>query len=113
MRAILFGNTDYLLQVYEGEFELLPRQCLETQLQLAFRDDDLGKKVVLRYKDNPQSDGIDLRYLPENAQSSDEIQEIEIDISSRAYNLIRERGKFGTRYNGSDKIDIEIVEVLK
>ena len=109
MRAVFFENMDYLLQVLEEEFKKLPSNPLEASLRPAFSEGDLGKRVVLEFEDNSQPDGIDLRYLPENAQSFDEIKEIRVRMNGRAYQLIQARRKFGTRYNGSEKVDIEIV----
>ena len=62
--------------------------------------------VTLEYGENNGPDGIDLKYIPKNPNSWESILEISVKINDRTYNHILERGSFGTRYNGSDKIQI-------
>jgi len=89
----------------EQELEELKIERIQTQLNRAFSDEDLGKLVSLEFGENKGPDGIELKYFPEN-ESWEKVKEIRVKINERAYNHVQEKGSFGTRYNGSDKIEI-------
>jgi len=105
MRAI-FDGQDYLLLLGKKENELvkLLNTNLEAKLEMALKDEDLDKKVILGVGDN--DDGIDLKYFPEEHKGWDDIKEIRVKVNQWAYKHILEYGTFETRYNGSDKIEI-------
>ena len=109
MQALFFDNSDYLIEVLDEEFLKLRESRLETSLIHAYERTDMGKRVTLEFKENEGTDGIKLIILPKNAQSWEEIQRIQIKIDEEAYQQVRKRGLFGTRYTGGAKIDIQIV----
>lgn len=65
-----------------------------------------GKILTLEVGEVRRSDGIEVNCIPENYASWEEIQEIRVRINEKAQRNIREIGRSGTRYNGSDKIEI-------
>ena len=103
-----FDGQDYMLMLDKKTQELqgLRQRKLEAPLTEHWGDKDLGKLVSLELADNSGSDGIELKHLPESAKSWEAIKIIQVKVNERAYNFIKERGNFGTRYNGSDKIEI-------
>ena len=108
MKAI-FDGADYSLMLERRTQELrkLRQGKLEAPLQQAFEPDkDLGKVVSLELAENDATDGIELKYLPEGSESWEAIQRIQVKLADRAYNHVMQYGQFGTRYNGSDKIEI-------
>lgn len=103
-----FDGQDYLLTLNRETQDLqeLQKKGLEAQLTEQWGTEKLGKLVTLELADNNGSDGIELKYTPCDAESWEAIQGIQVKINNQAYNYIKERGQFGTRYNGSDKIEI-------
>lgn len=103
-----FDGQDYMLMLDKKtrEFQGLRQGRLEAPLTEHWEDKDLGKIVSLELADNNGSDGIELEYLPDGAESWEAIQRVQVKMNERAYGYVRERGQFGTRYNGSDKIEI-------
>ncbi|MEK6887805.1 MAG: hypothetical protein AABX14_02550 [Candidatus Aenigmatarchaeota archaeon] len=103
-----FNGQDYTLMLNRETQELqgLQQRKLEAPLTEHWGDKDLGKTVSLELADNSEVDGIELRYLPVGAENWEAIQRVQVKVNKRAYSHIRERGQFGTRYNGSDKIEI-------
>jgi len=103
-----FDGQDYtlILDKAQGELRRLKEASLETQLKDHWSDQNLDKKVILQLGENNGPDGIELAYTPENAVSWEAIQEVNVTINENAYDFVRQRGEFGTRYNGSDKIMI-------
>jgi len=103
-----FDGQDYMLALERHTNDIVRlRDCkLETGLTSFFGDEDLGKRVTLEVADNRGSDGIEVTYLPEDASSWKKIQTIQVKINERALGYVEERRVFGTRYNGSDKIEI-------
>jgi len=103
-----FDGQDYMLMLdrNKGELQGLRQGKLEAPLTEHWGDKDLGKVVSLELVDNNGSDGIELKYLPEGAESWEAIQRVQVKMNERAYTYVRGRRQFGTRYNGSDKIEI-------
>jgi hypothetical protein len=103
-----FNGQDYFLFLEKKNEEIIKvkKIKLETKLTEPFRGVELKKRVTLEYCENDGPDGIELKYTPNNPNSWEAILEINIKINGRAYNHLLERGNFGTRYNGSDKIQI-------
>ncbi len=103
-----FDGQDYMLMLDKKTQELqgLLQEKVEAPLTEHFGGKDLKKIISLELADNNESDGIELKYLPDDFKSWESIQKIQVKINSRAYSHIQERGRFGTRYNGSDKIEI-------
>ncbi|MDP3026341.1 MAG: hypothetical protein Q8N63_01435 [Nanoarchaeota archaeon] len=103
-----FDGQDYMLMLDKkmDELQRLRKEKLEAPLTEHWGDKDLGKTVSLELADNNGSDGIELKYLPNGAESWEAIQRVQVKLNERAYSHIRGRGQFGTRYNGSDKIEI-------
>ena len=103
-----FAGQDYTLMLDKEKRELqrLPDEILEAPLTEHWGDKDLGKLVTLELNDTNRSDGIELRYFPEDAESWEAIQKVQVKINERARNNLITMGRIGTRYNGSDKIDI-------
>jgi len=101
-----FDGLDYTLYLdrKKGELENLKSKNLTAQLKKTFSTEDLGKLVILSYGENKGPDGIELVFFPEITW--DKFQEARVTINERAYQHIQERGSFGTRCNGSDKIEI-------
>ncbi len=108
MQALFFDNMDYLIEVLDKEFLKLQESRLETSLRHAYEGTDMRKGVSLELMENEGYDGIELKHLPVDAQSWEEIEHVRIRINDRAYLYVRARGKFGTRYSDA-KIDIQIV----
>ncbi len=108
MKAI-FNGQDYTLMLERRTQELqrLGQGKLEAPLKQAWEPDkDLGKVVSLELADTDAIDGIELKYLPNSAESWEAIRRVEVKMNERAYSHVRQHGQFGTRYNGSDKIEI-------
>jgi len=103
-----FDGQDYMLILDRKTQELqgVRQGKLEAPLTEHWGDKDLGKLVSLELADNNGSDGIELKYLPEGAESWEAIQRVQVRINERAYSHVRERGQFGTRYGMGDKIEI-------
>ncbi len=105
----MFDGQDYMLILDKetGELEQLHQRKLEATLTEPWGDEDLGKIVSLELADNNGSDGIELKNLPENAESWEAIKQVQIKINESAYSHVKERGRFGTRYGGiGNKIEI-------
>jgi len=101
-----FDGQDYSFYINKGELFELPEQSLEAQIQQPFTNTKLNKRAVLKSGENDGPDGIKLRTLPEEAQTWDEFKEINVTINKKARDYIQQTGSYGTRYNGSDKIEI-------
>lgn len=104
-----FDGQDYMLMLERRtqEFQKLRQGKLEAPLKQAWEPDkDLGKVVSLELAENDGMDGIELRHLPEDAESWEAIQRVQVKLNDRAYNHVMQYGQFGTRYNGSDKVEI-------
>jgi hypothetical protein len=103
-----FDGQDYMLMLDRSKRELqrLRQEKFEAPLTEHWGNKDLGKVVSLEFADNSGNDGIELKYLPEGAESWEAIQRVQIKVNERAYSHVKERRQFGTRYNGSDKIEI-------
>ncbi len=105
----LFDGQDYILMLQRENQELLQLKQgnkLTAKLTRPWGGGDLDKIATLELKENTEIDGIELKYIPENADNWEAIEEVRIRLNNRAYSFIGERGEFGTRYNGSDKIRI-------
>ncbi len=103
-----FGGKDYTFMLDKDLDELqgLRQGKLEAPLTEHWGGKDLGKIVSLEIADNDGSDGIELKYLPEDAENWDAIQRVQVKMNERAYDYVGERGQFGTIFDGSNKIDI-------
>ena len=103
-----FDGQDYMLMLAKEKRELqgLRQERLEAPLTEHWGDKDLGKVVSLELADNHGSDGIELKYLPEDAESWEAIQQVQVKMNERAYSHVETRGQFGTRYGMGDKIEI-------
>ncbi|HLC80606.1 MAG TPA: hypothetical protein VJG31_02435 [Candidatus Nanoarchaeia archaeon] len=103
-----FDGQDYLLILDKKTDELtrLRQEKLEALLTKLWEDNDLGKVISLEFADNNGNDGIELKYLPEGAESWEAIRKVQVRVNEWAYNHIRDRGQFGTRYGIGDKIEI-------
>ena len=101
-------GQDYMLMLdkAKNELEELRQKKLEAQLTEAWGDEDLGKLVTLELIDNNGPDGIELTYFPENPESWEAIQRVQVRVNERVYSHIKQRGGFGTRYGMGDKIEI-------
>lgn len=105
----VFDGQDYLLMLRKETEELqkLKQGKLEAQLQLAYEPDkDSGKKVTVGLAENNCSDGVELTFVREGKEGWNSIREIRIGLNNRAYANLIEHGQVGTRYNGSDKVEI-------
>ena len=104
-----FDGQDYTfyLDQKENELERVRTQSLEAQLVKPFGQGDWGKRAVLEFGENNGSDGIRLEFFPPEAEGVfDRITEVRVKMNQRAWDYVRERGQFGTRYLGGDKIEI-------
>lgn len=108
MRAEFDGQDYYFYFDKDGqELERVKTQKLEARLQKPFGQGDWNKKATLEFGENNGFDGIKLELLPESADGIwDRAQEVRVIINQRALSYVEERGRFGTRYNGSDKVEI-------
>ena len=104
----LFTGQDYLLFLDKENSELqrLRKERFEAKLTFQGERKDLDKIVSIELADNNAIDGIELKYLPSDAESWEAIKRVQVKINERAYKHVEQRGVFGTRYNGSDKIEI-------
>ena len=102
----IFDGQDYTIvtDISREEINKLTEGRLESDLMHSFSDEKWGKKVVLELGENNGVDGIKLKLFPENSAWVD-VKEIRVEINQKAYRFLLDRGNFGTRYNGSDKID--------
>ena len=96
---MLDKKTQELQQLQKGK-------KLEALLEQPYDEKSLKKVVSLELASNEAIDGIELKYLPEEAENWEEIKKVQVKLNDWAYNHVMQRGQFGTRYNGSDKIDI-------
>ncbi len=105
----MFDGQDYFIFLDKRTSDLqslVAGRKIEAPL-MDYRDgSDLGKVVNLEMAENDGSDGIQLRYLPDDSPDFESIKVVDIKFDVRAYHFVQQRGKFGTRYNGSDKIEI-------
>lgn len=105
-----FDGQDYMLMLDKKAQELRQLrkgQRLDAQLtSSSFEGEDLGKLVSLEFGQTNATDGIEVNYSPEDPESWEAIKEVRVKINESAYGHIAQRGQFGTRYNGSDKIEI-------
>jgi hypothetical protein len=109
MRAEFDGQDYFLFLASNTELQKLQQEKIESRLIQAWQpDNDLGKIISLELAENKGMDGIELKHLPDGAKSWEAIQEVQIKINNRAYNHIAQHRQFGTRYNGSDKVEIII-----
>ena len=107
MRAEFDGQDFALyLDLKQRELNKLGAQRLESQLQQPFGGEDLGKLITLEFWENEGPDGIELKYFPKDFGSWEQVEIIRVTMNHRAYRHVKERGSFGTRCNGSDKIEI-------
>jgi hypothetical protein len=105
----IFDGQDYIIMLDKKTQELQQLQKgkkLEASLEQPYDKKSLKKVVSLELASNEAIDGIELKYLPEEAENWEEIQKVQVKLNDWAYNHVMQRGQFGTRYNGSDKIDI-------
>jgi len=108
MKAI-FDGQDYTLMLEKATQELLQLgqgKKLTAKLTRPWGEAEWSKLASLELKENNAIDGIELMYLPEGAENWDVIEQIRVRLNLRAYSFVEQRGEFGTRYNGSDKIRI-------
>ena len=103
-----FDGQDYTLILDKEKRELqgLRQEKLEAPLKDHWRDEDLGKVVSLEFADNTGNDGIEVKYLPEGAESWESIKKVQVKMNVGAYRYVESRGQFGTRYGMGDKIEI-------
>lgn len=114
MRAT-FDGQDYTLFLNQEtrEIQKLRQEKLGAPLKEYWGDKDLRKIVSLELAENNATDGIEFKQFPEDAENWEAIQRIQVRVNGRAYNHILQYGQFGTRYNGSDKIEIIVEEPLE
>ena len=107
MKAIFVGQ-DYMIMLDKDKNELdrLRQEKLEAPLTEDPEGKDLEKIVTLELADNDGPDGIEVKYMPVDAESWEKIQRVQVRVNKRAYGHIRQRGTFGTRYGMGDKIEI-------
>ena len=106
-----FDGQDYMLFLASNERELqkLQQGKLGAPLTQAWQPDkDLEKVVSLELAENNGIDGIELKHLPDGAENWEAIKRIQIKLNNKAYNHIMQYEQFGTRYNGSDKVEIVV-----
>ena len=106
---VIFTGQDYILMLERRTQELqrLRQGKLEAPLKEAWSPDkNLGKVVSLELAETNAIDGIELKYEPKGAESWEVIKRVQVKINGRAYTNVRTHERFGTRYNGSDKIEI-------
>lgn len=103
-----FDGQDYFIYLDPSKPELrdIALGQLEADLTAPFEKKKLGKKVVVIGRETNHPDGIEVNYLPEGADSWEAIQQVQVLVSSRARVNLDKFGVTGTRYNGSDKIEI-------
>jgi hypothetical protein len=108
MKAI-FDGQDHTIMLERASHELLQLKQgkkLTAKLTRPWGGAEWDKIASLELKENKAIDGIELMYLPEDAENWEVIEQVRVRLNNRAYNFIEERGEFGTRYNGEDKIKI-------
>lgn len=109
MRA-MFDGQDYMVVLDEEANDWRQLQDRDTVLQAPlgrqWEEGTWGKILSLKVQENTAIDGIEVTYGPEGAEFWDDIQQINVAISWRAHMLLGINHRFGTRYNGSDKIEI-------
>ena len=119
MKAVLYGN-DFFVYLNPGADELgkLKEEPVEVpltipftgdggrQLRLDFGDIDSGKRLILTYGENNDSDGIEVGVLPEDANWV-WIRQFVVTVNPWAYDRLVQWGSCGTRYGASgDKVKI-------
>jgi len=109
MKATIIGQ-DYLIVIEKQnkEFAAIERGIrLETLLIDGETGSKLDKRVILETGNNIDNpDGIDFEYLPKRRRGWMDIKDIQIRLSPFALSQIESFGRFGTRYDGSNMIDI-------
>lgn len=101
----VFDGQDYMLRVSSQEIVGLPSASLSANL-VDLSNNDLGKRVILEFGENSGPDGIEFKYLPEDYEDFESIEEVNVKVNQRALDHVKQTGFFGTRYNGSDKVEI-------
>jgi len=105
MQGILLGNQDIDLYLTRAEFRQISKDTLECKLQ---NNDgtDSGRKASLEHKNfDEMGDGI-------NVDFDFEKETYKVVMNDHAYQLTNQRGNFGTRYGGREKITLYIDEQL-
>jgi len=109
MKATICGQ-DYIiiLEKETREFDLLKEGIkLESILVDSKTHSTLNKKVTLKKCTNTDNhDGIDLKYFPKRRKGWVDIKKVQIRVSPFALEQIKSRRRFGTRYDGSNMIEI-------
>lgn len=107
MKATIIGE-DYII-ILEKEKQELPSLRKGVQLEAVLFGDggkSLDKKVIVRtIADTDNFDGIDIEYVPKHKGWSN-VREIRVRLNQAALDRIESLGRFGTRYDGSNMIDI-------
>jgi hypothetical protein len=103
-----FDGQDYILILDKAiqELEKLHQHNIKAPLKQYCGSENLDKLVRLGLNENDEIDGIEVTFLPKGFNGWESIERIEVNINNKAYEHIKTKGKFGTRYNGSDKIEI-------
>ena len=105
-----FDGQDYFVYLDKSPDNLELRKVtlcpLEANLEMKYNYSGFPKKLVLQSQETNHPDGIEVSYFPPGAESWADIQEIRVSISSRARVNLSKFGVVGTRYNGSDNIEI-------
>ena len=107
MKAGMIG-PDYIihLDAKEAEFNKLKSQSLETTLIDADTGKDLGKCVILELGETDNPDGIEVNFEPKKRRGWVDITTIRIMLNKRAGENIEHHRRLGTRYAGSNMIDV-------
>ena len=94
MKGTLWSNLDINLALTDEEFDSLIINPLECELV----GESVRRKAKVRFEDlMSMGDGIKVEY-------DSKTEEYDIIINQKAYNRIKERGEFGTRYGMGNKI---------
>ena len=106
MKATIIGQ-DYIIVLEKEEFTSVRAGITLEAVLFGDSNSKLDKRVTLEVCDRADNfDGIDLIYLPEKRGGWADIKEVKIKVLPSALDEVESLGRFGTRYDGSNMIDI-------
>ena len=110
MRAV-FNGDDYTLildrAIRELDWLRYSGQKLSAPMERPWKQGAWSDKIAtLEFGKTSHPDGIEMAYVPANAEDWDHIREARFVFNDIAYRHIADRGSFGTRYDGSNKVQI-------
>lgn len=111
MKPVIIGQ-DYLITLEDKNKELISIKN-KIKLEGVLIDGETGKSLdknvtIEKILETENHDGIDVKYFPEARRGWAEIKEIKIRLTGFALQQIESLKHFGTRYDGTNMIEIYV-----